>query len=1143
MYIIDELKFVKKFLATVDSNNKKILTFKNDFYVNPSFTEDKSNYCLTNKMLYQGFQSYLCQEKGEETEDLALVCQPEGLGIDEELMADIYPLKSRNWLMYYGVKEADDPNKREYEALLIPEYNQPKVIHLNPNDVSYYKMEYFFYHDNDYLVYHKQTYGLDHVAIEIYKRNGLPHQRVKLTLEGCNDHSYAKVLVSPSGRYMFIAEKDILKDAEKANPSEQGVDNPEEDKTVGKVLELVMDKDTKEFRLETKHRIEDFKERYNQSHSDFNTYSYYGTSTYFLTDKMEILCLNKTDNYVMYEEIKVQDELKEKFGKNEYDKEKFNTLNDINVEMKNGGFTFYTQEEVHFLRIDSEHRTVMPLIKVNFKINKGQMTINKVCPCPDPKLIIIAFCKEYTDYLLLVWDIEENREVYNFSTTNTWSFIYGPGSKAGFILNGDTYVNLDKGLINYFFEYDFNSNAFYEQVSGYRINKDQDLVLEYGNIITKETLIEVASVDELKDGYEKITEENINLERIRFQVNGNTSLHFFALEYETLSLILDYMEEHRPEYLTSILMKNNKNKSPLDITLDNESPKNTEILLRKLTNFNDSSLSILFYDRFPELLAMNITAFHEYLDSCFFQTVQMKATKYLKLNQDKDPWLVPHSSCLIDEVFIEKYCQNDEKKNMEKEKQKKEEEDKKKAEEDKVAEEQKRLDEENKTVNLNGENAKEEEKQNPDELNKNSIMDRDSDQDLLELDEVDTKKPKTKEELELEKERRKQKRLDIRAIEFDWIFNKHDGSAFMRTLAETDCIDLFSLTIIRHIVKFCWSYFRKYIIIYLLIPYILYFSIFIVYATYFHKKQIENDDGRFERFGLGSFISIIFLLLFIIYFSWFEFLQIKFHKASYFVSFWNMIDLASLVLNLVIVICDLAGIPEADLVPMFACAVLIMWFKVFYFGRMFFSTAAMIRMVLEITLDMKYFLLVLIIAIAGFGNFFFIMARNYGTDELFTGDNYWRAFLYSYNQAMGNFDTAAYLDPDKYYLFIIWFMNTMITLIIFLNLLIAIMGDTFDRVQETVDNNILKELSSIMLENEMLINRKKIFGDAKYIIVIQEEKAEESTASWEGRLQHLKKFMDKSVQEQNKLLKDLELNISDTIKEKAEKRAKEMETR
>lgn len=128
-------------------------------------------------------------------------------------------------------------------------------------------------------------------------------------------------------------------------------------------------------------------------------------------------------------------------------------------------------------------------------------------------------------------------------------------------------------------------------------------------------MMDVIGVEELLDETATITEENISLERIRFEVDGNTSLHFFALDYNKLNLIMNYMEANKPDYLTSILMKNKYNKSPLDITLDNESPLNTELLLRKLALFKNTSLSSLFYDRFNQLLGMNIKAFHEYLDS------------------------------------------------------------------------------------------------------------------------------------------------------------------------------------------------------------------------------------------------------------------------------------------------------------------------------------------------------------------------------------------------------------------------------------------------------------------------------------------------------------------------------------------------
>ena len=53
---------------------------------------------------------------------------------------------------------------------------------------------------------------------------------------------------------------------------------------------------------------------------------------------------------------------------------------------------------------------------------------------------------------------------------------------------------------------------------------------------------------------------------------------------------------------------------------------------------------------------MNITAFHDYLDTCFFQTIQMKQVNYLTLKKKKQNWLGGHTSCLIDEGFRKQNC-------------------------------------------------------------------------------------------------------------------------------------------------------------------------------------------------------------------------------------------------------------------------------------------------------------------------------------------------------------------------------------------------------------------------------------------------------------------------------------------------------
>jgi hypothetical protein len=88
------------------------------------------------------------------------------------------------------------------------------------------------------------------------------HQVIRLKLEGCYEYSYVQLKLSPSGRYIFYVE-----DEKKEDPNDTS-----EPVTVGKVVELVMDKETLEFKLELRREIRDFYERYKKRAIDVNQY-------------------------------------------------------------------------------------------------------------------------------------------------------------------------------------------------------------------------------------------------------------------------------------------------------------------------------------------------------------------------------------------------------------------------------------------------------------------------------------------------------------------------------------------------------------------------------------------------------------------------------------------------------------------------------------------------------------------------------------------------------------------------------------------------------------------------------------------------------------------------------------------------------
>jgi hypothetical protein len=153
---------------------------------------------------------------------------------------------------------------------------------------------------------------------------------------------------------------------------------------------------------------------------------------------------------------------------------------------------------------------------------------------------------------------------------------------------GTEYCNLDQGLINYYFEHEFSSRVYTKQQVGYTLNHKEDVSLENGNFICKETFLESSSISHIEK--EELTNLNVSLNKIRFQIDGSNAIHYFALS-DSLSIVLDTFENSKPEYLYGILMKNKYNLTPLDITIKNERPKNTELLLNYLLPLEDVALS------------------------------------------------------------------------------------------------------------------------------------------------------------------------------------------------------------------------------------------------------------------------------------------------------------------------------------------------------------------------------------------------------------------------------------------------------------------------------------------------------------------------------------------------------------------------
>ena len=80
--------------------------------------------------------------------------------------------------------------------------------------------------------------------------------------------------------------------------------------------------------------------------------------------------------------------------------------------------------------------------------------------------------------MFIVWDLELNVELNNFSLKGDFWYIHGISSNNGYIFTSNSYVNLDYGATNPYFDYDLTFDyKEYEEVvrSGYHINANGKL--------------------------------------------------------------------------------------------------------------------------------------------------------------------------------------------------------------------------------------------------------------------------------------------------------------------------------------------------------------------------------------------------------------------------------------------------------------------------------------------------------------------------------------------------------------------------------------------------------------------------------------------------------------------------------------------
>jgi hypothetical protein len=364
-------------------------------------------------------------------------------------------------------------------------------------------------------------------------------------------------------------------------------------------------------------------------------------------------------------------------------------------------------------------------------------------------------------------------------------------------------------------------------------------------------------------------------------------------------------------------------------------------------------------------------------------------------------------------------------------------------------------------------------------------------------------------------------RVQVVAHEFDWIFEGENLQNLIIILNDSANPEVLTTMGIKVLIQYMWNeHYQSAITNWIFVPYIIYllFMTFICSSAirqYLVEVEAKNQaifDGKEYQIDQGitlqAQLSTTATFCFFVMFATLEGSSLVGDGAkAYFSQTWNCIDAISLSLNLTfLTIAAMTQIKEAwiidkaQLLSIGAYATFFMWCKMFYWMRLFESTAYYVTLIVQTISDCMTFMLMILIILLAFGNFFMVINQNMEGREdgnvyvnEYLGIRPLDALISAYFMGLGEFAYDGYsFGPNKFSAWSMFLLATFLTCVVFMNMLIAIMGETFGDVTAKAEQNGLKEQISLINDHIWLLDLKKTFKNQKYLIIVRKTRSEEA---------------------------------------------------
>ncbi|DBA86726.1 TPA: hypothetical protein ACH3X2_005431 [Trebouxia sp. C0005] len=285
---------------------------------------------------------------------------------------------------------------------------------------------------------------------------------------------------------------------------------------------------------------------------------------------------------------------------------------------------------------------------------------------------------------------------------------------------------------------------------------------------------------------------------------------------------------------------------------------------------------------------------------------------------------------------------------------------------------------------------------------------------------------------------------------------------------------VFGLPAVQSVINFKWDRWARKLLLLEFAFYMVWLLAFQVFMLLFQDEDLSMTLSQLveTKRGIITVASEALALLGMTPFSYIEICTVLEYGPKRWLSIWNLMDLATYFLQIAIDVLHLSrlNVRSEILSILVASQCLLLWLKIQYFARVFQPTKnAFVDTLRSVVADVKWFLLFLVLTMWGFAGAFYILFRE-DQQQFQEFSTIWHAWLTMFNFMVSGFEFGIFYDchnPEAAICLVVLYM--FVVAVIFLNLLVGIMTDSWSKVKDNEGLRFLCSKAEVIDEIETVV--------------------------------------------------------------------------